>query len=699
MLNVNKGEGLLVLTNLILFFYAGFVIILTGAIASAVFLEHYSPENVPFIFVASSILMPIIGYLHVNLSKRISFLRMQYLTLAFLTLMSGFFFVSFKLFDTGMTGAALFVWFYIQFSLCGIVSWGVAKRLMSIRQGKRLFGLITIGRTVAIIAGGLATPLLISMMGTPNLLVLVLGAHVVGIITLIYMGKQFSASFEGSQEKQENNVQSADKTSITPIALLKQKYTLIIFAYFALMAYVCDNLVDTIFFYELNNKYSSADELAGFIAQFGAYCGIAGLIFRLTIGRKWMEWFGVRGTLLTAPIVLGVIALIILSVGNMPAMLFLLFPFVVWLAFLNKFFLGATGQPVYNSLYQTLSPEKKAVAQTTAETMIGPISGGLTAIFLLVLTKGIGVTSVGLTGIAVPIIGIWILVSWLADRGYKKELESALTRRGFDNTEIDLNDPYCIKIINKKLRSVHKAEVLYCLDLASGVKQLEEHLIRLATHEDPEVRRRVYMEFETCGENKHYHFLVSLLENEQHPAAREMLLRAVAAAGEGEAFELLAASLESEDSCIRRRGLVGLIRYGGIEGAVNAGGRLLDLEKSEDRHERLFAAEVLGEIGIPSFYRGLTPLFEDMDSGVRCAAIQAAGKLKNPRLLKSVMKELASPETRDVARNVLLEAGEKTLPYMETALETTVPPKLDHPHTGWIANTGGNSSATQTAQC
>ena len=152
MLNINKGEGLLVVTNLALSFYTGVVMMLTWTIATAIFLENYSPENIPFIFLTSSILVPTIGYLHVKLSERLSFLQMQYLTLAFLTLASGLFLIGFKLFDTGIIGAVLFVWLYIEASLCNLVFWSVAKRLLSIRQGKRLFGLVSTGQTVAIIA-------------------------------------------------------------------------------------------------------------------------------------------------------------------------------------------------------------------------------------------------------------------------------------------------------------------------------------------------------------------------------------------------------------------------------------------------------------------------------------------------------------------------------------------------------------------
>jgi len=59
--------------------------------------------------------------------------------------------------------------------------------------------------------------------------------------------------------------------------------------------------------------------------------------------------------------------------------------------------------------------------------------------------------------------------------------------------------------------------------------------------------------------------------------------------------------------------MVGLLRSEGIEGVLAAGESLLELTKSPEPAKRQFAARVLGEVGISSFYRPLSKLLQDGD--------------------------------------------------------------------------------------
>ena len=65
---------------------------------------------------------------------------------------------------------AVVIWSDVVFTLACLGYWALAARLFDIRQGKRLFGLITAGELAAGAAGGLSVPLVLRFAQTPLLL-------------------------------------------------------------------------------------------------------------------------------------------------------------------------------------------------------------------------------------------------------------------------------------------------------------------------------------------------------------------------------------------------------------------------------------------------------------------------------------------------------------------------------------------------
>ena len=129
----------------------------------------------------------------------------------------------------------------------------------------------------------------------------------------------------------------------------------------------------------------------------------------------------------------------------------------------------------------------------------------------------------------------------------------------------------------------------------------------------------------------------------------------------------VSAAVEDPLPQVRRGAMVGLLRNGGIEGALGAGTRLLQLAKSTDAAERVYACQVLGEVGIRGFYQPLMPLLLDETFQVRRAALQAAGQIKNPRLWPEVMQGLKLRLVRSAAISALVNAGPEVLPEFSQA--------------------------------
>jgi HEAT repeat protein len=133
--------------------------------------------------------------------------------------------------------------------------------------------------------------------------------------------------------------------------------------------------------------------------------------------------------------------------------------------------------------------------------------------------------------------------------------------------------------------------------------------------------------------------------------------------------------LDDREPNVRRGAMIGLLQHGGIEGVLAAGQKLMNMTVSADPAERVLAAQILGEVGLRSFYQPLLPLLKDSDPVVKSAAIQAVGKIKHSKLWPPVIEALTDIRLRPVATRALIAGGESALPEIQLTFEKAGQPR------------------------
>ena len=113
--------------------------------------------------------------------------------------------------------------------------------------------------------------------------------------------------------------------------------------------------------------------------------------------------------------------------------------------------------------------------------------------------------------------------------------------------------------------------------------------------------------------------------------------------------------------------MVSLLQYGGIEGILTVGERLIELLRSSRSEDRVLAAAVLGDVANQSFYRPLLALLQDVDVEVRRAALQAAARIANPALWPRVIDNLHTPQLTSLAVAALRNGGATAVRALESA--------------------------------
>ena len=189
----------------------------------------------------------------------------------------------------------------------------------------------------------------------------------------------------------------------------------------------------------------------------------------------------------------------------------------------------------------------------------------------------------------------------------------------------------------------------------------------LLQHPVPEVRQDVLQRIERHCWTPLLDAVRDRVTSEPLPAVRGAAVRTYAVLGEAQAFEEVAYFLGDGQPPVRRGAMVGLLRGGGIEGVLVAGHALLRMTSSSETAERIWAAQVLGEVGINQFYQLLAPLLQDPHPAVQWAALVASGRIQHPRLWPLVLEKLEVPHQWRAAAASLVAGGEAIVPELIAA--------------------------------
>jgi AAA family ATP:ADP antiporter len=299
--------------------------------------------------------------------------------------------------------------------------------------------------------------------------------------------------------------------------------------------------------------------------------------------------------------------------GTVVGAMVLLFGLAALTKLLSVALMESVDQSALMILYQPLPADQRLRVQTAVEGIVYSIAVGMAGLALSLLNRLLAFQALQLVYVLLFILAAWILVAIRLGREYPVMLMQTLTKRRLDGTELSLGDGSSVAVLQQGLQSPHAGVVIYSLNMLEAMEHesLAACLQDLLTHPAPEVRQDV---LERIGRLDLTSALAAVSQRvalEPSPAVRGTAVRTLAALGETEVFEEMSAYLEDPDPQVRRGAMVGLLCSGGIEGVLAAGHKLLQMVASPEPAVRAFAAQVLGEVGVRSFYQPLVPLLSD----------------------------------------------------------------------------------------
>lgn len=667
--NIRTDEAWLVTNLFWLQFFQGVGVAIFNTVAFALFLEHFDVLELPKVYLFAALLLWIAGFAYSKVEHTLPIKKLVPLIIAFVAL--SIFALRFQYSDSNGPKFLflMFSWYYVIYLLTNLEFWGLAALQFDIRQSKRLFGMIGAGDIPAKLIGYSAVPVLLKFFTSQNMLV------ISGISILCSLIFYFRLRQAGKMDVHvaHEHVHTTSRATQSWKDIVTSFFGNRMIAYVALLSFIvvtCVTIISFSFYSEVKHEAHSDEQLASFIAMFYAGGRIFAIFIRLILTGRLTNILGTKGSLLISPVILFLFLISIIILPFFTHDHHVVLYFFGLMAIITEVLKTSLQDPVFLSLMQPLSSHLRLKGHTIVKGVMDPFALAFSGFMLFSLVKLSGKVDLFLLSyLLFTLLIIWVIMIFVVDREYVRTLVTALNKRYSVGNEIDLSDEKTKNVLLEKISTGERGEAIYILNLIEKqyAEDKEELVLKAIDHPKLEVR----MEAIKLAERKK--ITAALPQIEKIISERidtELLPEAVKATCmlQPDELENLDVFVEDKDHRLMKAAITGLMTSGGISAVVTAGQRLLQLISSSVAYERKMAAEIIGELGVQSFYKPLLGLLNDENEEVIKATIIACGKVKNERLIQPLMQLFLLHKNEKLVMDSLDEAGDVSLKEIKHAL-------------------------------
>ncbi len=659
--DVRPGEGPRVLR---MFLLLGLIIAtnyVLKPVRSALFLSQFGASLLPYVYILVALVLGGVAALFARSGPRANLPRLIVGLSCFFALNLGLFWLAA---DSGWapTGFLFYIWVSIVIALLPSLFWLLANYVFYAHEGRRLFPVVMAGGLSGSILGGLATSLLVPLLGTTGMMlaaaILLLGIALLAQVTASRERERMSERGSDLRRQERSRTSPADES---PYRLLARSRYLTMLVWLVLLTSLTSTLVDYQFNSVVEKSFETEDELTRFFGAFFAAINVVAFVLQLSLSGRILSRLGVGAGLLALP--LGLLA---------SSFSFVLMPSLATAALLKVADDGLSNSMNRASLevlYLPLALSVKNRLKIWIDLFVERVSRGLGGLFIL------GATALG--SLAVRELGylvLFLLAPWIAlvlslRREYVTTLRASLARRDISDLDSSVRDPASREVFRQILTGSDAREIVYALSLAQGSRdpELLEEVSKLTSHQNSQVRAAALR------------VLHSLPEPPPIPSIEERVADQDPRAG----AEALALWLRLEEEKARETferwvNQGDVPRIAAVLDCLEGKQTLPDpaianvvarYDKSPSPAERRLAAKALGFLPPEAEAEGLLlALLDDPDVEVARAAVLSAGRRSSPRILDALVRALARRPLRAQIRSSLARFGPDAVPALREYL-------------------------------
>lgn len=638
-LNVERGEEKSVLLLLIQSVFLGTFFATFEISSTALFLAEFGAEKLPFAFLISGLAGIVLTLAYTQLQRAIPFSNLSLINLLFIAILTLGMRLGFEFFSSRYL---IFVILVLMgpLNVLGIVGfWGMAARLFSLRQGKRLFGMIDSGQILGMMVISFAIPFLLSILGdSKNLIIISASSALVALYVQWIIVKNFDLDKDAQTIKKTIE---EDTTSQNTFAMLfKDKY-ISVMALFVILSMVSAFFVHYSFLSVTDAKYPDETELAGFLGVFTGIIMIFSFIFKTFIYSKLISTYGLKVGLLVLPLLLGFFTVVAAVTGSFTGQdsttdNFIFFFMIIALSKLFAQSLKASIEiPAFKLFYQPLHISIRYDIQAKIDGIVNEVAAFAGGLIMVALGSLAFFELLHFSYVLALIVGAWIYVSFKLFGQYRERLQDSLATAK-SSTDVAESSSYMERLMAAPDVSSKPNKLVYAMQIAERMEP--------TFHESS---------------------ITTMISN-KFGSVRKYCLNAISSLKLYELFEEIKPRIANEeDSKVKNqlRITTDLLNQEGDPDISIAA--IQKLGKSKTPAERLYAAKLIGINKSSDLVNALSDLMKDADPKVRRMAIKTLAKTKFRVLYPQLIDNLSVLKYQSDATAAIVILGEDCLEYLD----------------------------------
>ncbi len=636
--NIEKKEALPVTLLLIQSFFIGGFIGAFEISSYSLFLGIFPKEYIAKAYVVSGVVGILITASYSKLQSRKLFSHLSIINALFIIATVVLLRIGFSL--ENMNKVVIFFVFVLfgPLRIIAVVAfWGTVVRLFSLRQGKRLFGIIDAGQIVGNIVCSLIIPVLLNFfLTTIDILWISAGSILIAMLIQMYIVRRFDVDEKSDQHDDE---EVAVSKSLPFKELLKIKYVRVM-SIFVVLSMASAFFIHFSFMMVAKDKYPIETELTKFFAFFNGTVMFFSLIIKTFVYSKLLKTYGLKISLTLSPFLLGIFTLGTVLIGSFFGYLpdsdgFILFFMII---VLNRLFSVALKDsfeaPSFKVLYQSLEKAIRYDVQAKIDGTVNEFAALGTGIFLMLLGFLPFFKTLHYSYVLLGIVLIWVVVSFDTYKEYKNSLKQSLAKfqKLFKSRETGKRDVDIIVISAKDI--VDELRLLYIIDPRKMIREL----VKAYNSGDNTVK----LELQKFQDD----YIVL------YPGRRSVLQ---------EEAVVNCDWVKEEYNNFNNK----------VKNLINSNQDLEKFVYSNDSKDRLFAARYIEIRGGKNYNNLLIHLVRDVEINVKKAALVASSFVDPYEFAPICLDFLMSQSSIGHAREALIEMGDEALEYLEQAYYKT----------------------------
>jgi ATP/ADP translocase len=638
LLNIEEKEKASVFLFLIQSVFLG---IFYGAFdvgAHALFLNVYPASMVPKAYVVSGLVGIVLTTIYARIQSRFKFSFLGLVNLLFISiviiLLRG-------LFEISEQPWLVFIVFIMMgpLNILALLSfWGSAGRIFTLRQGKRLYGLVDSGQIFGAILSTFAIPLLITFGFKQKNLLLVSSVSV-----LIAFIIQIIITFKYNLNE---NISTSDKKEQMRLPqLLKDRYVLYM-AIFIVMSMLATFFIQYSFLSVTKDNYPDPDNLTEFLGAFTGSLLLFTFLFKTFVYSKLMKTYGLKLSIMISSFLIGIFTIAAILIGTFMGYTaitagFIFFFLIISLSRLfSKALKDAVEAPSFKLLYQSLKVEIRHDVQAYIDGTINEIAALSAGLLLALLGLIEAFKLIHFSYALLIILIIWFIIARKLYIEYKLALQKSLAEyKGKKHEDYELAE-----ILNQKIDSEHISDkqVISNLDLFYDLHpfKYETRFEQIAMHNKGELGK---------------YALGKIVE-------RKLL---------DPLSKIKNITTNNENQLTSDQYSLYLTKYGEEITKIPDKQTITNLSKSKNVDEKLIAAFLIGKNHDNNYHVNLKSLLRDLNQEVKIAAIKAISKNKLTEFCPAIIDYLDTPGVYSFANDALVNMGKDSLVHLDQAFYKT----------------------------